>query len=631
MPVDGRNMYRKQKSIIFLLLGLLIIVNFKSVRLVSDVRDYAKVINYVGLVRGTSQRVVKLETNGIKSDQLIAYVDGILNELITGEGSYGLVKADDEAYQTLLASLYRQWGLVKSGVQEARNGYGDQDVLDSSEELFLLADSTVGAIESYSRQKSAEAGMLVLCTLVFCGAAFGAAVYYYVRKSFRLQKEKEALEDLTGRDELTGLYTLDRFCAEAGQRISQLQDGRYAIFYIDFENFKYINDVFGYDFGDELLKEYSRLIVESLKTGELAGRSMADRFLIFRCYEDKKELLAIQQAVDSALLNCDLIVSSKHMLTIACGICCAEDLMETPEAVMMVNRANFAQKTVKNDPGNHYAFYNEQMRRRLFTEISIRDRMKEALAQDEFVMYLQPKVGPRDRLIKSAEALVRWQTPGQGLIQPGVFIPVLEKNHFISQVDQHIFRKVCSWLHMRLTAGLPVVPISVNVSKTQFFNPDFVSTYVSIKNEYHLPDWLVEIEFTETVAFSNREFIIEIVTALHQNGFLCSLDDFGSGYSSLGMLKDLPFDVLKLDGTFFRVSVNVQRERTIVESIIRMVKALNIITVAEGVEHEEQVSFLKDIGCDLIQGFVFYKPMPLEDFERVLASQQALQEKIMRT
>lgn len=308
------------------------------------------------------------------------------------------------------------------------------------------------------------------------------------------------------------------------------------------------------------------------------------------------------------------------MMTIAGGICCAEDMVEEPEAVRMVDRANFAQKEVKNKPGKRYAFYGEEIRRKLIAEMSVKDRMQEGLDNEEFVVYMQPKIGVKDGTVKAAEALVRWEVPGEGLLSPGFFIPVLEKNHFIGKVDRYVFEKVCIWFRERMEKGETVVPVSVNVSKIQFYSPDFIPVYAGIKKKYEIPDKMLEIELTESVAFEHEEYLLQIVRELHENGFLCSLDDFGTGYSSLGLLKYLPIDVLKLDGVFFRVSVDVNREQTILKYIINMVKQLHISTVAEGVEREEQVEFLKSVDCDLIQGFVFYRPMPIREFEKVLAA-----------
>ena len=614
---------KKHLRILFpLLLGLLVAISAVSIERISDIRDYGKLINYVGIVRGASQRVVKLETNGRPDDELIGYVDDILDELVTGRGVYGLVSTDCKLYQVNLNLLKGQWETVREEIDAVRQGESADILIDSSERLFEIANNTVFAIEQYSSDMAGRTVRRISATALVSAIAFAFAMYFYIRKFFQLKDTNEKLEDLASRDELTGAYHTEKFYSEVNRILERKTDARFAVLYIDFENFKYVNDVFGYSYGDELLKDYARLIMSRLKEEELLGRDVADRFVLLRRYESREELLETQKQVDEEFLNSALVMSNRHMMTIACGICCVEDLVEEPEAVMMVNRANFAQKEVKNKPGKHYAFYGDEIRQKLIAEMKVKDRMQEGLDNEEFVVYMQPKVGVEDGAVRGAEALVRWAVPGNGLLSPGLFIPVLEKNHFIGKVDRFVFEKVCIWLHERMEKGLAVVPVSVNVSKIQFYNPDFIPVYASIKKQYGIPDGLLEIELTESAAFEHEEYLLQVVRELHDYGFLCSLDDFGTGYSSLGLLKDLPIDVLKLDGVFFRVSVDVNREHTILKYIIDMVKELNISTVAEGVERQEQIEFLKSVGCDLIQGFAFYRPMPMDQFEKVLDGEQ---------
>ena len=614
---------KKHLRILFpLLLGLLVAISAVSIERISDIRDYGKLINYVGIVRGASQRVVKLETNGRPDDELIGYVDDILDELVTGRGVYGLVSTDCKLYQVNLNLLKGQWETVREEIDAVRQGESADLLIDSSERLFEIANNTVFAIEQYSSDMAGRTVRMISATALVSAIAFAFAMYFYIRKFFQLKDTNEKLEDLASRDELTGADHTEKFYSEVNRILERKTDARFAVLYIDFENFKYVNDVFGYSYGDELLKDYARLIMSRLKEEELLGRDVADRFVLLRRYESREELLETQKQVDEEFLNSALVMSNRHMMTIACGICCVEDLVEEPEAVMMVNRANFAQKEVKNKPGKHYAFYGDEIRQKLIAEMKVKDRMQEGLDNEEFVVYMQPKVGVEDGAVRGAEALVRWAVPGNGLLSPGLFIPVLEKNHFIGKVDRFVFEKVCIWLHERMEKGLAVVPVSVNVSKIQFYNPDFIPVYASIKKQYGIPDGLLEIELTESAAFEHEEYLLQVVRELHDYGFLCSLDDFGTGYSSLGLLKDLPIDVLKLDGVFFRVSVDVNREHTILKYIIDMVKELNISTVAEGVERQEQIEFLKSVGCDLIQGFAFYRPMPMDQFEKVLDGEQ---------
>lgn len=610
-------MKKHAKMLFPVLCGILVAVSLISVMKISNLREYAKLINYVGIVRGASQRTVKLEMNGQPADELIEYIDSILNELFTGEGQFGLVAAKSEDYMEELVVLEEQWRAVKEDIAGVREGKPDGALLESSERLFEIANQTVFSIEEFSRQSADRITKLIIVAAAVCGIATAVASYYYIKRLLELKHTNRELQDIAGRDELTGALNTEKFYSEANRIMNRAKDGKFAVLYVDFENFRYINDVFGYEHGDRILKNYTHLLMDRLGENEALGRVMADHFVILRHYEKKEDVLKAQKDIDEEFLD-SVAASNHHLMTVACGICCREDLPGAADASVMVNSANFAQKTVKNTQGVKYGFYDEKIHQKLIEETGIRARMQKGLDDEEFVVYLQPKVGVQGGEIEGAEALVRWNVPGHGLLSPGIFIPVLEKNLFIGKVDRYVFERVCRWLRKRLDCGAKVMPISVNVSKIQFYNSDFISAYAEIKNRYGIPDGLIEIELTESVIFEHEEYLMEMVTELHRNGFLCSLDDFGSGYSSLGLLKDLSIDVLKMDGMFFRISVNVEREHTIVKSVINMIRELNICTVAEGVEREDQVEFLKTTGCDLIQGFVYYKPMPIEDFEKLL-------------
>ena len=381
------------RTLLLLLLGMLVAISGVSIKRISDIRDYGKLINYVGIVRGASQRVVKLETNGRPDDELTAYVEGILNELITGQGVYGLVLADCRQYQLDLDLLKDQWDHVKKEIGEVRQGARADALIDSSEKLFEIANDTVFTIEQYSGEMAEKTARMIFATALVSAAAFAFTVYFYIRKFFQLKVTNEKLEELTSRDELTGAYRADKFYSEVNRMMEREPDAKFAVLYIDFENFKYVNDVFGYSYGDDLLKGYAQLVMSRLKEEELLARDVADRFVLLRRYETQEELLETQKMMDEEFLNSDIVMLNRHMLTIACGICCAEDLVEEPEAVKMVNRANFAQKEVKNKPGKHYAFYGEEIRQKLIAEMAVKDRMQEGLDNEEFVVYLQPKVG----------------------------------------------------------------------------------------------------------------------------------------------------------------------------------------------------------------------------------------------
>lgn len=244
--------------------------------------------------------------------------------------------------------------------------------------------------------------------------------------------------------------------------------------------------------------------------------------------------------------------------------------------------------------------------------------MLTALENREFTVYYQPKVDLSTGKIGCAEALVRWQSQAGTVIPPDRFIPVFERKYMIDRLDQYVYEEVCRWLHSLLDSGRQALPVSVNVSRLQFYDQNFVDRYVSIRDQYDIPPELLEIEFTESIAFDNSALLLQTVSRLKKAGFSCSIDDFGKGYSSLGLLKNLPIDVLKIDSFFFDEGPDRSRDMALVESIVTLVKKFDIRTVAEGIESMEQVEYLKRIGCDYVQGYVFYRPMPQQDYETLL-------------
>lgn len=603
-----------------LVVVIILVMSFVSARSMSDMENYSRLINYVGIVRGASQRVIKLETNNRPDDALIDYVSGIMEELLSGEGEYGLKRTGYKEFNDDLEKLGSRWDLIKEEISDVREGAGTEKLLNSSEELFDIANDTVFTIEEYSGTRSAALARQLIITGVLCFLISLFVIIYYVREYFKLRRKTEKLADMAGRDKLTGALTTERFYEEAQKAIDREPDAGIAVLYIDFENFKYVNDVFGYEVGDAILQKYVEVVKASLRKGELLSRTMADRFVLLRYYEDKQRLLEEQQELDQRFVNLD-VLPDKHSITVACGFCCREDVIEQLDIHGLINRANYAQKTIKSRPDEHYAFYNDSIRQKLFREVYLTDRMQEGLDNREFRVYLQPKVSPYDGMIKGAEALIRWITTDGKFITPGEFVPLFEKNHSIKKLDTYVFENVCRLMQEWHEKGQTVVPVSVNVSKLTFYTADFIKEYREIKERYGIPDHMLEIEFTETVACENEKYMTQIVKELHENGFLCSMDDFGTGYSSLGMLKNLDIDILKLDALFFRESKDLKKEQIIVKEVLHMICQLNIKAVAEGIETDSQVAFLKECGCDFIQGYYYYRPMPAEEFEAELRRQ----------
>ena len=245
--------------------------------------------------------------------------------------------------------------------------------------------------------------------------------------------------------------------------------------------------------------------------------------------------------------------------------------------------------------------------------------MHESLERGDFVPYLQPKYELEGETVAGAEALVRWVDPEEGMIFPNEFIPLFESNGFVVDIDLYMFEQVCRMVERWSKVGWRVIPISVNLSRSHFNVPNFFDAYETILEQYEIPPKSIEIELTESLFYNDMEALNSLVERIHKVGLSCSIDDFGSGYSSLNVLKEVQVDALKLDRVFFVNESNEDSERgkSVIQSVIQLAQALDLHTISEGVEERDQVEFLKQMKCDLIQGYVFAKPMPVTDFEKL--------------
>ena len=274
--------------------------------------------------------------------------------------------------------------------------------------------------------------------------------------------------------------------------------------------------------------------------------------------------------------------------------------------------------TVKTSYVKPYAYYNNTMRENIVMEQMLMSECDAAIRENQFEVYYQPVCNALDGSIISAEALVRWRHPEKGMISPGIFIPLFERNGYISVLDRYIWDKVCAMLKRRREQNLDVVPISMNVSRVDFYSHSLCDDIIKIVEKYGLEPQLLRLEVTESSYSDNPQTVMETVKKLQDYGFTIMMDDFGSGYSSLNTLKDLPVDILKIDMKFMDDLDKGGKSAIILESIVRMTKWMSLRAVAEGVETEDELNFLKSIECNYIQGYYFYRPMPEKDFEELL-------------
>lgn len=407
---------------------------------------------------------------------------------------------------------------------------------------------------------------------------------------------------------ITNDRTPAMFLKVANEMIQQNPDVKYALIQFDIVKFKAINEMYGESFGDEMLNHF----IESLKIicnkDQVFVRLTADVFMIMISYETKQDILDLIETVNANLLGYKGIT-----YRLAFGVAFVEDVNERLRK--FGDRAALARQSIKSNALQYAAFYEEGMKNSVLTGKYIEDHMQQALDNHEFVMYLQPKYSmPSGRMI-GAEALVRWIQPEKGIVSPADFIPVFEKNGFITKMDAYIWEEACKTIRGWIDAGLNPLPISVNVSRLHLKNHRFIEVLNHLVDKYQISKEYLEIEITETL---DNNQIAEGITLLKDNGYTLLMDDFGSGYSSLNTLKDTQFDVIKIDRGFLQDFIGSERGQKIVEHTIQMTKSIGLDLVAEGVETKEQAMFLMDCGCDIAQGFYYAKPMTVEDFDRLM-------------
>lgn len=475
---------------------------------------------------------------------------------------------------------------------------------------ILIYSVLVFVILFFVQNNTSNRKALFFSTLVFIILLIGilAGIYkIWSKRCHQIMKEIYT-------DPITESSNFEKFKIDVQKLFEKYPQDKFVLFYSDIKNFKYINDVYGFEMGNKILRYYSDILKQDKNKIALA-RMNADKFVSIERYTDKNNIVEECTKRIENVSDISSFLEGCPAITVFVGAYCVEE-KDKLSIDDMIDRANIAQRQIKVQQKAGCLLYTEDLRADMIWQQSLENRMRMALKNGEFVVFLQPKFNIMTNKVAAAEALVRWKDPVNGLIPPMQFIPLFERNGFIQQLDTYMFKQVCKLLHKWIKQEKEVLPISVNVSKVQLDNPAFLSDYIAIKEEYQIPDGLIEIEFTESMLFDNSQRMMQVLKFFKLHGFRSSIDDFGAGYSSLNLLKNLPADILKLDKMFFDKNEYEDREKVIIKNVISMAKELSMQTVAEGVEQMEQVEFLKEVNCELVQGYVFDKPLPVEEFER---------------
>lgn len=461
-----------------------------------------------------------------------------------------------------------------------------------------------------------RAASIITSTVVVCIAVF---ILLFILLGYILLMRRKSFKEISKLayiDNVTGIANINKFVKETEDIFSSSAKEEYAILQFDIDKFKYVNELFGYSTGNRLLKLVAEALLKYKRSGEVFARNTSDNFVIIMRYADDRDIIEKINNITEYVRNNSYNLIGKYDLHLPWGI--YKISKDDPDDIYeLLDRTLIAKSSIKHSYHDSYAVFSEDMRNRELREKEIENMMDYALENNEFVVYIQPKFDLKNSMLVGGEALIRWKQK-TGMVSPGEFIPIFEKNGFVIKLDFYVLDKICQKVSEWIEEGLDIVPISVNQSRLHLREQNYIEKIVEAVEKYDIPKKYIEFELTEGMVCENPTEIKKVLDELQEYGFLTSIDDFGSGYSSLNMLSDLSVDVIKMDRGFLAMSSNIRNREIVVEQVISLAKHLNMKVLAEGVETEEQARFLRDNGCDIVQGFLYARPMPIIEFEKLL-------------
>ncbi|HET7201600.1 MAG TPA: EAL domain-containing protein, partial [Burkholderiales bacterium] len=440
--------------------------------------------------------------------------------------------------------------------------------------------------------------------------------------------DEERIQFLASHDALTALPNRAMFSEVLNISIQNARryNRSFAILFIDLDRFKNINDTLGHDAGDKLLQEMGTRLTETVRTSDVVARLGGDEFVVLvQEVGEAKQVASVARKVLSALIHPLTIQGQECRVSASIGICMFPS--EAQDELALMKNADIAMYRAKEDGKNTYKFYSEEMNVHSFERLALETSLRRGLERSEFILHYQAKVDLRTGKITGVEALVRWQHPEMGMVPPAQFIPLAEETGLIVPIGKWVLHTACAQNVAWQQQGLPPVHMAVNLSARQFADEDLVEDIATVLKSTGLQAELLELELTESMVIQNTERAGRVLNEIKKMGVRLAIDDFGVGYSSLTHLKRFPIDTLKVDRSFIRDLPEDLEDKAITEAIIAMGKSLNLTIVAEGVETQEQQTFLQDHSCDEMQGYFFSKPITGDAFaellrQRVEASKQ---------
>lgn len=390
-----------------------------------------------------------------------------------------------------------------------------------------------------------------------------------------------------------------------------------SIFFIDLDGFKTVNDTIGHEGGDILLKEVADSLQKSVGKSGTVARFGGDEFMVMLDNAtDFDSIIEIADRIMELFSNAFTINDQDFSVTASAGISLYPRDGTTSE--ILIKNADIAMYKAKEKGKNQYALCSQEMKDEVETERRLSADLHHALERDELVVYYQPQINLSTDEITGAEALIKWNHPHRGMISPGVFIPIAEKNGLINSIGEWVLRTACKQNKQWQDQGFSAINMSVNISVIQFIDPRIADTIENILGETGMDPKYLELEITESIAIKEKGFYLDILNRLKSIGLSIAIDDFGTEYSSLGRLKVIPIDRIKIDRQFISALETEEKDRAITMTVISLAKNLGLDVLAEGVETKGQLDFLKENLCDHVQGYYYYRPMPAEEMQRLL-------------
>lgn len=553
----------------------------------------------------------------MKEKQLILIVeDEMINRRILKKilaETYDIIEAENGAvaWNILKEKKYKVSAVLLDIVMPVMNGYMFLEKITQHAMTELPVIVMTGEADNETERRVLDAGAWDFVTKPYQPKVLLSRLRNAIAR--RQVSVYEKMQKMAAHDSLTGLYNRARMFSRTRQLLDENPEQQFLFLRVDVDHFALYNSAFGEEEGDKLLCYLGKIFAEMAESYKPVsyGRMNADIFCACVRYGgDEKQLLRVVHEVQKRLSE----YRNDYLLEISVGAYVLKDTTLSVEECYL--RASMGAQKCKSQYGKHIGYYDESEGKRAADEIAITNEMQKALEEKQFLIYLQPKVNLSTDSACGAEALVRWKHPERGLISPGVFIPVFERNGFIASLDYYVWEQTCSMLKKWTDSGKRPFPVSVNISRISLYNPQLVDLLIGLVEKYQIEYTLLQLEITESAYMTNPDLMQDTIHALRNAGFTILMDDFGSGYSSLNTLKDIEFDVLKIDMKFLPVGQEVEKGEIILASMIKMANWLGMSVVVEGVETRKQRDFLEGAGCECVQGYFYSRPVPQEEYEQ---------------